>query len=120
MASSLFLAASLLTGVLFLMLMFNPQSFLTDVGLVGTPDARFLARRASIFMLALCLMALVARNHGAAIQQLTALVFAFIMGGLALLGFVEWVRGVVNKRIFVAITVESLFAFGFVWAFAHT
>ncbi|WP_070972003.1 hypothetical protein [Vibrio sonorensis] len=111
------LLTALLFAYLFSLLLFSPDAFLADVGLESTLEANFIAKRTSIFMLGMGLLCLsgigIKDSYG---KSSLSMIMVIVMLGLAILGFYEWNRGVVNEGIFVAVVTE-LVLLSPIWGF---
>jgi cation transporter-like permease len=103
---------------LFAMTLCTPRSFPADVGLRGNEASDFLSRRASMFLLGISVLAFQSRRAIPSIaRQAIVLSIATTMGGLAVLGFVEFLRGSATATIFGPVCIEAFLclAYGLLW-----
>ena len=113
---------SILSGIvaltISLLLMIAPQLILSLFGLVGNDPAYFLSRRAAMLFSGLGIVALLARDvaHSEARQAIVAGI-GLSMGGLAVLGTAEWLRGYAGPGVFLAVGGELVLALSYlrVW-----
>lgn len=100
-----------LFSYLFVMCLFHATGFVDDMGLSSSVATGILARRASMFMLGIALLATGSRSlpHSAA-RQTICLAIAVPLLGLACLGSYELVRGTVNSSMLIAIACETTLA----------
>lgn len=102
---------SILFGALSLALIFLPQVIYWLFNLQGNSLGDFLAKRAGILFFGLSVLCFHSRNtRSIEVQQLASLTVGVAMGCMALLGVVEFFRGHVSIGIFVAVTIEVVFA----------
>lgn len=108
---------SILFGVLCLALIFLPQVIYWLFSLQGNSLGDFLAKRAGILFFSLSILCFHSRNtRSVEVQRLVSLAIGVAMGGMALLGVIEFFRGAVSVGIFAAVTIEVILA---LLCFAH-
>lgn len=114
----LYKIACLATTVLFIFLcfqlLFDPVSFVQDMGMQPSEATSVLAKRAAMFMLGLSILAFCAKNlpHSKA-RQAICLSAGSTLVGLACMGTYEHFMGTVNSSIFIAIASETILGLSF-------
>jgi len=89
-----------LFAFLFLKLLLNSETFLIDLGLEPSESAKIITKRASIFMLGICvLMAGSIKLPHSKARQIICLSTAVSMFGLSILGSYELIKGTINSSI---------------------
>lgn len=110
------LAAALLF-TLFAALMFAPGLIYAIFELEPASSTDVISRRAAMLFVGLGLIAWLGRRAEAGQERRAiALGFSICMAGLAILGVFEFIRGGVGPGVWLAISVEALFALGFMTA----
>lgn len=104
-------ATAVLFSYLFVMCLFQSTGFVDDMGLSSSVATGILARRASMFMLGIAILAAASQSlpHSAA-RQVICLAIAVPLAGLACLGSYELLRGTVNSSMVIAIGIETTLA----------
>ena len=109
---------SILFAYLFSLLMFSPQSFIEDVGLVPDTASLVIIRRAAIFMLGLVVLLFSSQKLKPGKElQLISLATAVTLCGLATMGIYEFTKGSVNASIIQAIVIESILGLSYIVVF---
>jgi len=107
------LAAAIMLA-LALILIFVPGLLFAVFGLAVGPVTAFTAKRTAMFMLGFALLFWLGRDATCGeTRRLIAASAVVTLGGLALLGLFEFLRGQAGPGIFLAIATESLLALGF-------
>jgi hypothetical protein len=111
---SLNLAATLLCAVLAVVLIFLPGLIYFIFNVDGAAVGDFLAKRAGMLFLGLAALLYASRDAGVSTAR-TAISpgLAVAMGGLAVTGVYEFVRGYAGPGIWLAILAETGFAAGY-------
>ncbi len=108
------LAASVFFAGLFVVFLFAPQLVYWLLGILGGPDASFIARRAAMLFLGLGVLCWFARKACVSpARSAVCLGVASAMGGLAVLGLFELLREYAGFGILLAIAVELVVAVSF-------
>lgn len=109
---------AILFAYLFLKLLLDTQSFLSDIGLQSSEGARILAQRASMFMLGISVLMFGSNKlpHSRG-RQAICLATAISMLGLSILGAYELSKGTISSGIIPAIVIETILwlSFGYVF-----
>ena len=106
--------AGALAATLFIFLLTAPDLIAQLFGIDGGASFEFISRRAAILFLGTATMFYAARTAGhSAARQAMLLGYAVTMGGLAILGFVEFLRGAAGIGILIAVFGEL---FVTIWA----
>ena len=93
---------------LFLTLLLDSETFITDLGLQSSEPALILARRASIFMLGISVLMLGSINlPNSKARQIVCLATGITMFGLSCTGTYELIKGTVNSSMLTAIIIET-------------
>ena len=103
---------------LFTMTLGTPRSFPALVGLSGNEASDFLSRRASMFLLGISVLVFQSRRAiPSTARQAIVLSMATTMGGLAVLGLVEFFRGAATAKIVGPVCIEAFLclAYGLLW-----
>ncbi len=109
---------SALFAYLFFLLLFNSGSFLSNIGLQPGIATAVLARRTSVFMLAVSFLLLCSMNlqHSNA-RQYICLFMAIILIGLAFMGTYELMNKTVTMAIMQPIIIETILGGSFLIIF---
>ena len=104
---------SILTSVLFvylfILLFFNSNSFIKDIGLEPSIASLVLARRAAMFMLGIVVLTFASRNlPSSKTRQIICISLSLTFLGLSCMGVYEYANGNVNSSISVSIVVETI------------
>lgn len=95
-------------------LSFLPGMLYALFGLELNPLGGFVSRRTALFMFGLgVLLVLTAQTRDHATIRAVSVAMVITMGGLAILGLGEFLRGYAGPGIFVAILTETVFAIGY-------
>ena len=101
---NLCVVAGVLSATLFVFLLTAPDLIAQLFGIDGGTSFEFISRRAAILFLGTATMFCAARTAGhSAARQAILLGYAVAMGGLAILGFVEFLRGAAGVGILIAV-----------------
>ncbi len=102
---------ALLFFALFINLVWVPDIPFWLFDLQGNEVAEILAKRAGVLFLGLCVLCFAARrSQSPEVQRLIALSVWVAMGGMAVLGIYEFLRGAVGPGMWVAVIIEILIA----------
>jgi len=104
---------SILTSVLFvylfILLFFNSDSFIKDIGLEPSIASLVLARRAAMFMLGIVVLTFASRNlPSSKARQIICMSLSLTFFGLSCMGAYEYANGNVNSSISVSIVIETI------------
>lgn len=103
--------AALFSGLLFLVLLFMPWLVHLLFNIASDPATDLMSRRAGVLFLGLGVIAFQARNAPqSSLRRAISLGFAIMWAGLALLGLMEFSRGLAGLGIWVAIVIETVLA----------
>jgi hypothetical protein len=104
-------ATALLYFYLFVSLLFFPDPFIKDMGLIGSETTFILARRVSMLMLGFSALAMLGASapHSVARQALV-LAISINMAGFAIMSIYEYVQGTVNASLLQAAAIEMFLA----------
>ena len=103
------IGTSILFINLFVLLFFQSDTFITDIGLEPSLASLVLARRAAILMLGFSVLTLAARNLlPSKERQIICLTIAIIFFGLSCMGTYEFIQGNINSSIIPPIVIETI------------
>lgn len=109
------LAATVLTGVLFVILLLAPDLIFWIFSIEGNEAARLLSRRAAMLFLGLAIITYSGRNaQHSVLRQAICLGMAVCMFGLAMTGIFEFARGFAGVGIMLAFAAEVGFGIAFI------
>ena len=101
------LGTATLFGVIAAMLLLLPAPIWWLFALEGNAEAALIGRRAAMLFVGLTVLCVLLRDAGRTLERrAAAAAIAIAMGGLALLGLAEWLRGAVGPGVLVAVVVE--------------
>jgi hypothetical protein len=107
--------------ILSIILLFFPDTIFLLFGIEGNKSANFICRRAAMFFIGYAVICYFSRNikHPESMQAIS-LGIAFSMMGFAILGIIEFCRGLAGAGIFGAVIVELFLSIGYfiVWQVA--
>ena len=107
-------ATAVLFAYLFAMCLFHSAGFVNDLGLLSSEASGILARRASMFMLGIAILAFGSRSLApSSARQIICLAIGVPLLGLACLGSYELFRGTVNSSMLIAIGCETTLGFSY-------
>ncbi len=103
------IGTSILFINLFVLLFFQSDTFITDIGLEPSLASLVLARRAAILMLGFSVLTLASRNLlPSKERQIICLTIAIIFFGLSCMGTYEFIQGNINSSIIPPIVIETI------------
>jgi hypothetical protein len=105
---------AILASALFLFLLFAPEIIFTLFQAEGNESAFFISRRAAMLFLCIAVFSWFGRNSvHSDLRQGICLGMSISMLALAVLGVVEFTRGIVGVGIFLAVITEVALAIGY-------
>lgn len=108
------LAATALSGVLFVILLLAPELIFFIFSIEGSEAAKLLSRRAAMLFLGLAIITYLGRDAvHSALRQAVCVGMAATMFGLALTGTYEFARGYAGFGILLAVIAEIGFGVAF-------
>jgi len=100
---------ALLFAYLFLTLLLNSETFISDLGLQLNESTMIITRRASMFMLGISVLMFGSINLPTSkARQIICLATCVSMFGMSILGSYEFVMGTLNSSILPAIIIETI------------
>ncbi len=112
------IAATGLTFILFIILLFFPNLIFFIFNIEGAEAALLLSRRAAMLFLGLAVISFLGRDSAhSSLRQVVCLGMMAVMFGLALTGIFEFVRGYASFGILLAVVAEISFgaAYAVIW-----